>query len=83
MFFKNMIFNLDFVLNYLTLVAMYLINYGIIQLKTDFFVPKRQICLIRNPLHPQNTPAKILIDMLKGSATDPLFSYSTDSGISF
>lgn len=29
MFFKNMIFNLDFVLNYLTLVAMYLINYGI------------------------------------------------------
>ena len=42
----------------------YLINYGIIQLKTDFFVPKRQICLIRNPLHPQNTPAKILIDML-------------------
>jgi len=61
----------------------YLINYGIIQLKTDFFVPKRQICLIRNPLHPQNTPAQILIDMLKGSATDPLFSYSTDSGISF
>ena len=60
-----------------------LINYGIIQLKTDFFVPKRQICLIRNPLHPQNTPAQILIDMLKGSATDPLFSYSTDSGISF
>ena len=25
----------------------YLINYGIIQLNTDFFIPKRQICLIR------------------------------------
>lgn len=29
LFFKNMIFNLDFVLNYFILVAMYLINYGI------------------------------------------------------
>lgn len=61
----------------------YLINYGVIQLKTAFFIPKRQICLIRNPLHPQNSPAQILIDMLKGSDTDPLLPYSTDSGISF
>ena len=29
MFLKNMVFNLDFVLNYLILVAIYLINYGI------------------------------------------------------
>lgn len=59
----------------------YLINYGIIQLNTDFFIPKRQICLIRNPLHPLTPPVQALIHMLKGSDLDPLLSYSTDSGI--
>ncbi len=61
----------------------YLINYGIIQLKTDFFIPKRQICLIRNPMHTLSSPAQALINMLKGSDQDPLFHYSTDSGINY
>lgn len=33
LFFKNMIFNLDFALNYLILIAIYLINCGIFQRK--------------------------------------------------
>lgn len=42
----------------------YLMNYGLIQLKLDVTIPRRQICVVHNPAHPLPPAAKALLQML-------------------
>lgn len=61
----------------------YLLNYGIIQLQLSIPIPKRQICVVLNPMHPLTAPAAALIEMLKSGEKDRMLSYSIDSGINY
>lgn len=61
----------------------YLLNFGLIQLKLDIPIPKRQICIVQNPAHPLSPAARALIQMLALNNDDTLTRYSADNSIPF
>lgn len=61
----------------------YLLNFGLIQLKLNITIPRRQICIVQNPAHPLSPAARALIQMLTLTNDDTLTRYSSDNGIPF
>lgn len=61
----------------------YLINYGIIQLNLDIQIPKRHICIARNPSKVLPPATEDLIQTLQQANEDTLARYSVNSGVAF